>query len=273
MRVPTSMLQQGLLKMHSADELERVGFFETVKALWAAGAIAVLAFMVNSVVPIASWTASHTQIIHWTYKELTYCGAISLFVLYGLAQLVNRILRRHRTVTGRENAMSANVTLISKRLKRTTQLLRSTRLTHWKLSDNSPGKLSFRSVLTQKIALGFPVRQLWQIKDDADLQRLLHYLDEYAMHDNYSVKAIVTDKVLIPEILCVGNDSGSLSLPEANSQRQMARAFFFFGRSEVDSLISYFDVLWELATPIKIANHVSSDGLKAIKRALALSQA
>lgn len=255
--------------MHSADRLVKVSLGETVKVLVTTGVIAVLVYVMNAVVPEAVWTASHTQIIHWTYEELTIWGAIVVFVVYVLARLARNKLRRHRTVTGRENAMSANIALITKRLKHTSQLLRSTRLTHWKLSDNSPGKLSFRSVLTQKIAQGFPVRRLWQIKDDADLQRLLHFLEEYASYDNYSVKAIVTDKVLIPEILCVGDDAGSLSLPETNSPRQMARAFYFFGRSEVDSLNRYFDVLWELATPIKIAEHLSDDGLVAIKRALA----
>lgn len=76
----------------------------------------------------------------------------------------------------------------------------------------------------------------------------------YKTYDNYSVRVIVAEDVLIPEILCIGSAVASLSLPEPSLPREIGRALHFFRKKEVTAISRYFDILWERAVPIKIAD-------------------
>jgi hypothetical protein len=185
---------------------------------------------------------------------------IALF-LYSIQKL-----GRYRIYDGRERAMQANCEILEKYFVKKSMMLRSTRVTHWRVTEDSSARRKFRNLLTEKITTAYPVQRIWQIKDLEDLNRLKTYLNMYGGYDNYSVRVILCEDVVIPEILCVGTRVASLSLPEPSSPREMGRALHFFRTKEINAISRYFDILWERAIPIKTINKIHPENIEKVEK-------
>lgn len=227
---------------------------------------AVVVYAVGRLVPAAFWTQPFTLGPKVTDGDvataLTVVAAIAIFIV--LTTL--RLTRRTVVLQGRENIMEANAMLVEQRLTDRRDAFRSTRVSHWSVREASPSRVRFRNAITQKLSEGFAVYRLWQIKDDDDLERMEHYLLSYKEYENYSLRVIVSGAVLIPEVILLGDRAASLSLPEPNMPRKIACCFHFFGVKEILSVRGYFDVLWDMAIPIKSGAQMWHENLSTVRR-------
>ena len=221
----------------------------------------------NSMLPTDFWQRKVYVSVNLSYLSLSITF-LCLAAVTGFLILAVTKLRSYRIVSGREASMAANCELIEKFGTDKSIEIRSTRVTHWRVSNNSKGRQTFRNLLTEKITNSFPVRRLWQIKDTDEIAQLRRYLKQYELYDNYSVKVIVQRHVWIPEILVVGQKVASMSFPEPSSPRELGRALHFYGHLEVDTVTRYFDILCDTAIPIKIANERYDTNLAQIAQFL-----
>ncbi|MGH6848699.1 MAG: hypothetical protein ACREC0_15075 [Methylocella sp.] len=225
----------------------------------------VSSLFLNSGLPIDFWQRKLSISVNLSYLNLLIIFLCVAVAFAGFLVLAVIKLRKYRILSGREASMAANCELIEKFGTDSSIEIRSTRVTHWRVSENSKGRQTFRNLLTEKITNSFPVRRLWQIKDADELAQLRRYLKQYEPYDNYSVKVIVARHVWIPEILVVGQKVASMSFPEPSSPRELGRALHFFGRQEVDTVARYFDILWDTAIPIKISSQIFDTNLENIE--------
>jgi len=231
-----------------------------------AAVVASLTYLHGKLVPSGFW--SRDLVISASIQYLDVLITATVFIMLIIAFLFYSIqkLGRYKIYDGRENAMQANCSILEKYFVEKNMMLRSTRVTHWRLMEDSPARRKFRNLLTEKITTAYPVQRIWQIKDHDDLSRLRTYLNIYEKHDNYSARVILCEDVLIPEILCVGQRVASLSFPEPSTPREMGRALHFFRSKEILAISRYFDILWERAIPIKTANKIHSENLDNIEK-------
>lgn len=222
-------------------------------------------YVINLVLPDDFWRRKMTINTVLSYSDLLVIGGLLLAAIVTLITFSTWKLRKLRVFDGREASMAANCHLIEKFCTDKTVEIRSTRVTHWRIADNSAGRQKFRNLLTEKITNSIPVKRIWQLKDLNDFTQLQRYVEQYAQYDNYSVKVIVSRNVVIPEILVVGQKVASLSLPEPSSPRELGRALHFYGHREVVALTRYFDILWETAVPIKSASEQYDNNLNQIR--------
>jgi len=177
---------------------------------------------------------------------------------------------------GREDAMKANSKLlkINEPKDRAKRHILSTRISFWPLTESSSARAEFRNLLTQKIENNIEVKRIWQIWCEDDLDSLDLYLKRYKDHDNLSIKYFIGDS-LLPEILSVYGKVVSVSITQPSDPIKLTTAFHFYGKKEILRWESYFRVLWDSATPIKIANKIYyrkierlKDELREVKSAL-----
>jgi len=195
--------------------------------------------------------------------------ALLLLVSMFVYLLMHR--RPLRVFNGRRSAMESNVSLLRKRpsRNRAKHYIWSTRVSFWPAAENEPVRKEFRNLLAQRIGEGFEVRRIWQIHGSEDWQRLLHYLEEYRNYDNYSVKCFIGKSAYIPEILSVGGKYLSVAIPQTNDPNKLTTAFQFRGKYEIERWESYFTVLWEQSTPIKIARELFTENINRLTKQIA----
>ena len=173
---------------------------------------------------------------------------------------------------GREEIMAQNCRIIQKYVTDQKTPLLSTRVTHWQIAEKSPNRARFRGLLSEKIHAGVPIKRLWQIQTVDDINRMESYLYEYLDYDNYSLKAIVDKRVLIPELICIGGKIATMSFPEIGMPRKIGRLLILYKKHPIQAVESYFHVLWEMSSPVKIGAELYKENLKSLRDSLAEGQ-
>jgi hypothetical protein len=179
------------------------------------------------------------------------------------------ISRRHLYIyNGREGAMKANVRLLKKRepKDRLKRYIWSTRVSFWPLNEESLIRKEFRTLLTQKIEKGIPVRRIWQLYNKDDFVRLKLYLKLYEKYDNYSLKCFIGKNSFIPEILSCYGRVVSVSIPQLSDPHRLTSAFHFYGKGEILRWEEYFNILWETSISIKVGKTIDNVKIEELER-------
>ena len=187
-----------------------------------------------------------------------YAVYLFLMLIFGHKYKVKRIS------SGREVMMKANTSLIT---KSNIRKIYSTRVTYWLLDESSPNRVSFRNALTEQIHRGVEVRRLWHIRSNDDVKRLIFYLNKYKDYDNLSVRCFIGDNIILPELLVSYPLAASISLPQQNSPRKICVAYHFKNKQDISYWMEYFNVLWEVATPILVCGNLQRENLETVKNA------
>lgn len=186
-----------------------------------------------------------------------------IYVLYLILMLIiGYKFKFKRIATGREIMMHENTKLIK---KKNIAKIFSTRVTYWLLDESSPNRVSFRNALTENIHSGTEVKRLWHIRNCDDVKRLVYYLEKYKDYDNLSVKCIIGNNIILPEILISYPYAASISLPQENSPRKICMTYHFKGKHDITYWMEYFNVLWELATPIFMSGRLFKQNINKLK--------
>ena len=98
---------------------------------------------------------------------------------------------------------------------------------------------------------------------------MLHYLEEYRQYDNYSVKCFIGKSAYIPEILSVGGTFLSVAIPQTNDPQKLTTSFQFRGKYEIERWESYFSILWEQSTPIKVGREIFFQNIEHFNKLIA----
>lgn len=93
----------------------------------------------------------------------------------------------------------------------------------------------------------------------------------YENHDNLSIKYL-TGNFFFPEILSIYGKVVSISILQPTDPLKLSTAFHFYGKKEILRWEGYFRVLWELATPVKIARNIEYKEIERLKRLYAKSK-
>lgn len=188
---------------------------------------------------------------------------ITIYILYLICILVlNLRYKFRRFSSSREKTMEENTKLL-KKIKSTKVF--STRVTHWTIEESSSNRTEFRNELTNIINSGIEVKRLWHIRSKDDITRLEYYLNMYKEKENLSVKCIVGNDILLPEILICYPHAVSISLPQNNSPKKISMCYHFKNKKDVNHWMEYFEVLWTSAIPIFVGGIIYKDNLQKLK--------
>lgn len=188
---------------------------------------------------------------------------VVIYVLYLILMLIMEDkFKIKRIATGRESMMYENTKLIQ---KNNITKIYCTRVTYWFLNESSPNRVSFRNALTDNIHAGKEVKRLWHIRNIDDVKRLVYYLDKYKNYDNLSVKYIIGNNLILPELLISYPYAAAISLPQKNSPRKICMTYHFKRKQDIIYWMEYFNVLWELATPIFMSGNLNKQNLRKLK--------
>lgn len=167
---------------------------------------------------------------------------------------------------GREQAQKAGADIFEKGIKEKNCYVKSTRISFWSLDENSQERIRFRNLINLTVSQGICIQRIWQLHTKDDLNRLVHYLEVYKLHDNYSLKYFISKSALIPELLCINGKIASISIPQKENPRRMATSFHFLNKNAAKLWEDYFDILWEICIPIKTGEVIRYDEIDKLQR-------
>jgi hypothetical protein len=231
-----------------------------------AGWIASLAL---TVVVLAIWPAlasgqRYVFPFSWTIAQGLVAGALLIVLLFMSGRSLYRAMPT--TIVGREAIMRRNVDMVRRLGTSKDDEFLSTRVTYWDLGEQSPSRVAFRSLITEKINAGFLVKRLWHLSSLDDVERLRGYLGTYRGYDNYHVRVLAGMRVPVPELIAIGRKGASITFPELASPRRVGLSIQFRGRDEALAIHKYFDLLWDLAEPIKTGAEINYARLDVIRK-------
>lgn len=184
--------------------------------------------------------------------------SIFLFICFNIKKVKVR-----RVVASREDTMSSNCKLID---KSKSAKIYSTRITLWPITESSPSRITFRSILTKKIESGVEIKRLWHIKNREDFKRMLYYLNKYKPYENYSLKCYIDNDFFMEEILICSNHVVSISLPQINNPRMICVCYHYFSKKDIQIWTDYFNILWEKSIPIFVNGVIMKEKIKELNK-------